>query len=114
MAMISSNDNEDATNDKKDATNIIEEAEDRELCRDVVRKAMKVEETRVIGTFGSDINIINCIKAWLNFDVANKATLDQWREKNADGLDHVSFMFGKGKAENFRSTAIKELSIPCN
>ena len=113
MAMISSNDNEDATNDKKDATNIIEEAEDRVLCRKIVEESMGVEELRVTGTFGSDINIINCIKAWLNLDVANKARLDQWRKENADGLDHVSFMFGKNAA-SLRSAAIKELSIPCN
>jgi len=97
--------------DKEDAINI-EEA-DRELCRDVVREAMTVEEIRVTGTFGSDINIINCIKAWLNLDVANKATLDQWREKNAGDLNHVLFMFGENAA-SLRSAAIKDLSIPCN
>jgi len=104
MAMISSNDNEDAIN--------IEKA-DRELCREIVHESMGVEELRVTGTFGID-NTTNCIKAWLNLDEANKATLDRWRKKNADGLDHVSFMFGKGKAENLRSAAIKDLSIPCN
>ena len=105
MAMISSNDNEDVIN--------IEKA-DRELCRKIVRGAMTVEEIRVTGTYGIN-NTTNCIKAWLNLDEANKTKLDQWRERNADGLDHVLFMFMSGEnVENLRSAAIKELSIPCN
>jgi hypothetical protein len=108
MAMISSNDEKEATR--------IEEA-DRKLCRNVVREAMKVEELRVTGTSDTfdvaGIKATNCIKSWLNLDAANKAKLDQWREKNAGGLDHVLFMFGK-MAANFRSAAMKDLSIPCN
>jgi len=104
MAMISSNDNEDVIN--------IEKA-DHELCRKIVDESMGVEELRVTGTFGSDINIINCIKAWLNLDETNKATLDQWRKENAGDLDHGFFMFGENAA-SLRSAAIKDLSIPCN
>lgn len=108
MAIISSN-------DETEAKQILNE--DRGLCRDIVRQSMTVEQIRVSGTVDTfdvdDLQTINCIKSWLNANIANKGKLDQWRKQKAGGMDHVSFMFGKNAA-SLRSAAMKDLSISCN
>ena len=109
MAIISSN-------DKAETIDVLDAA-DRELCRDIVRMAMTVEQQRVTGTVDSfskkDNETTNCIKSWLDADTANLGKLDQWRNQNAGGINHVSFMFGQNSM-SFRSSVVKELSISCN
>lgn len=91
--------------------------ENLELCEDVIRNAMEVEQARVARTsdvFVSDnLQTTNCIKSWLDSDAANLGKLDQWRKQNAGGMDHVTFMFGQ-RATSLRSAAVNDLSIPCN
>ncbi len=108
MAIISSSDATEAAR-VRDA--------DRQLCREVIRKSMAVEQLRITGTVDTfdvdDLQTTNCIKSWLNANTENKEQLDQWRKQKAGGMDHVSFMFGKNAA-SLRSAAVGDLSIACN
>ena len=110
MAMISSE-------NKKEAA-LLSDA-DRDLCRDIVREAMALEQLRIAGNVDEfpknkeDRIRINCIRSWIKANPANIGKLDQWRKQKADNIDHVLFIYGK-KAASLRSAAVKDLSISCN
>ncbi len=110
MAIISANDE-----DEESAIKYIKA--DRDMCREIVLASIELEQTRVKGVIDSfDVGGVknsNCIISWLDEDEANLGKLDSWREKEAGGMNHVSFMFGKESAD-LRSAAMKDLSIPCN